>query len=720
MSDEIKIEEIEEQEGDFTLPFDPLLLIRGVLRKSWILVLFLIIGLPFSYVATKKIVPVSYKSEATLMRKVGDMKKSNLGVLALADFLLLPDILRRLRKELSLPLKIKELASSLSIEAQPRTGIMKLSLEHDTPHSAQKILKHLLDIFLEKTQDFKIRVTTQLIKYYDNRLGEIKAKVRQCQISLKKFKETNGVVDLQSGVIETLNRYNALDAAYHDYEAQAKVASLRLTNLDKIVKQISQQLSAERQQAADADSITNMKQKSLRLQQQVKELRQRKQWQLEMAKVQKDLTRLERMSQPGYIPEVEVEKVRLQRDLLNLKMTDSNEIKSLRKKIKKIDELLVPTSNNNSVNLLLKDTMVRQFLLRLDRAALFQKSAQIKRARDQVVEEIGKLPAMEAGYANIIRQLESAEKYQMTLHSKIDELQAKVRKESRAFKILQPPTLPRKPEKTKKKIVFLGLAGAFCSLGVLLIIYLESASLLIRVGREVETRLHMPLLGMFYDDRYVSEDERLETIRHSVYKLSQESDKKVFLLTSLKSHAELMVIVYQLSKQFFVRGCRVLIIDMDTRSEREDDWFLEKYGFPTIIGTLKDLVNENGRFSSEKRRATVDLITNKGKTEELSHIERPSFKSELDKLSKDYDYCFILAPELSQWPEVSLVKWAVEGILIALEASRFSHWEVNRELLRIGLSNEQICGVFLTKVDPLLTNGRGWDNGAFEPAFCSI
>ena len=524
-------EEIESPDSasSFSLPFDPSLLVRGLLRKLWFVVLMTIVSFLAAFTFAKKKLPRYYKSKAVLLRPASKMVRESLSVLALSEIITLPDVLKILRLDLKMNQRIREIKDNLDIEVQPRTGVMKLSYQDRDPKRAADILSRLIDIFLETTSTFKARETNKLAEYCQSRLATVRRDMRVVEKQFQEYKEANGIVHLDTEIVQTLEQYNKLDAAGKSIEGHAYAVEIQLKNLDMVTEQISEELQKQKQQAAHADSITNMKQKSLRLQEIIKDVRQRQAWKRQMDELEKQLERYKKLEEPGYVSSETVEQIELRKDLLANKMFDSPQIEEMREQISQIDSLLVPTSGNNSVNLLLKDTMIRRFKLKLDHAALSKKATQIKKACEQLKLKIGKLPEREAEYSEFERRIAGLESYERSLVSKVDELKSILRNESAAFQILEPPSISSQPTRSKAKIVVAGLTCMGMTLAFLIILLMELRHYQIRVGREISSRLGTPLLGSFFDD--VGEDKAVirETLREAVHRINSFNNKVILV-----------------------------------------------------------------------------------------------------------------------------------------------------------------------------------------------
>ena len=230
----------------------------------------------------------------------------------------------------------------------------------------------------------------------------------------------------------------------------------------------------------------------------------------------------------------------------------------MRSQIAEIDKLLVPTSGNNSVNLLLKDTMIRRFKLKLDHASLSKKAEHMQKACKLLKMKIGELPQKEAEYSEFKRRISGLESYERSLVSKVDDLKSLLKNEAQAFQILEPPSIPAKPTRSKARLVVIALTGIGLFMSLSIILVLELRHYQIRTGREIEARLGTDLMGVFFDDVGEDQEAEREILRKAVHKLSA-AEKKVLLVTSIESGGGATTAVCSLAEQMARAARRVLV-----------------------------------------------------------------------------------------------------------------------------------------------------------------
>jgi len=160
------------------LPYDPLVVVAGLVGRSPWLIVAVVVGLTLAYVTATRIMHRTWTSRAVLLRSRSvETSDDSLGLLALSRLVTLPDVLARLRQELSLPLRLEELGTNVDVEVQPRTGILTLSYTDGRPERAYRILQSLLELFQSTMQTVQEQQLGRQLEYCRDRLAEVRRDV---------------------------------------------------------------------------------------------------------------------------------------------------------------------------------------------------------------------------------------------------------------------------------------------------------------------------------------------------------------------------------------------------------------------------------------------------------------------------------------------------------------------------------------------------------------
>ncbi|MBC8386350.1 MAG: chain length-determining protein, partial [Gammaproteobacteria bacterium] len=130
---------------------------------------------------------------------------------------------------------IENVKSRVDISTQSRSGIYIISYQDELPGRAKKMVRTLLDIFVEDTLGDSAKDSDTAIAFLDNQIAKYDQLLQEAEVRLESFKRENVGVLPKDGA----NYYNQLQSIKAQYEQAALELSESKNRRDKLASQLS-------------------------------------------------------------------------------------------------------------------------------------------------------------------------------------------------------------------------------------------------------------------------------------------------------------------------------------------------------------------------------------------------------------------------------------------------------------------------------------------------
>ena len=272
----------------------------------------------------------------------------------------------------------------------------------------------------------------------------------------------------------------------------------------------------------------------------------------------------------------------------------------------------------------------------------------------------------------------------------------------------QPPTAPSSPSLRRNIAIalLLGLALA----GGLVFVRNEIDDRL-RVPEDVESKLHLPLLGVIprlgkdenarqmLDDPKSVLSESYSALRTTLMYSTREGLPGILLVTSAQAAEGKTTTSFAIARAFARVGKRVLLLDADLRRPAVH----KLVGVPNKVGLSTVLV---GEATLEQAAAATDLpgltVLPAGPPppSPAELLSSPRMAALLDQLEGMFDLVVIdSAPVLGLADSTELAALA-DGVMLIVEADRGRGGQLRAALRRLRSTDSVLIGATLTKFDP--------------------
>ena len=551
----------------------------------------------------------------------------------------------KLKNKNAQPVSADQLIKNLKIKSIRRTDVLALSYQSTNPQEAAAVVNSIMENYLEHNIRSNRAEATAARNFLLQQLPEVKAKVLEAEVNLRKFKESNNIINLQE-------------------EAKAGVEGL---------KEILDEITKNRAQLVDVNTRSQALQEKLELNSQ-------------------QAIALSGLSSSTTVQGVLEEYQNLQQKLAiqRTRYTDQhpeiinlyNKAIALRQQLKtKVIQNLKRSQSIKERDLQMgqvkQDITASLVNAEIERLGLTNRVAQLKNEYFNFHKRLSSLPRLEQQQLQIERELQIARSIYEQLLKRLQEVELLEHQNVGNATILSEAVTPNKP--VSPRIVFNLLLGACLSiiLGITIALLVEAIDKSIRSVEEAKWLLNYPLLGTIpkldkkekvelplIENPYSAISSAFEMLQIGLNFTIPDKKLGVIVVTSAVPGEGKSFVSSNLAIATAKLGRRVLIIDADMRRPRQH----KIWGLDNITGLSNILVNQAEIQNTviQKLRNLDILTAGTIPPNPIALLDSQRIVSLIQQARDNYDFIIIDTPASILAPDAQVLGKLTDGILFVV------------------------------------------------------
>nr|MDJ0773406.1 polysaccharide biosynthesis tyrosine autokinase [Mastigocoleus sp. MO_167.B18] len=538
-----------------------------------------------------------------------------------------------------------EFIQKLKIKSIRGTDVLALSYQSTDPSEAAAVVNSLMEDYLEHNIRSNRSEATAAREFLLQQLPEVKAKVLEAEVSLRKFKESNNIINLQE-------------------EAKVGVEGL---------KEITDEITQTRAQLVDITTRSQALQNKLQLNSQ-------------------QAIALSALDNSTAVQGILEEYQNLQQQLATKRTiyTDQNpEIINLYDKIVALRKQLgtevfhnlersQPVKERDLQMGEVKKTLTANLVnLEVERLGLANRVTQLSNEYARSHTRLSSLPRLEQQQLQINRQLHIARSTYEQLLKRLQEVELVENQNVGNAKILSEAEIPIKP--VHPRIILNLLLGGFLGvvIGIGIALLVEAIDKSIRSVEEAKLLLHYPLLGTIptldkkekvdlplLENPYSASSSAFEMLQTSLNFTTSNQKLQVIVVTSSVPGEGKSFVSSNLAIATAQLGKRVLMIDADMRRPRQHEiWDLHN-----IAGLSNILLDQAELKTTTKQKSrNLDILPSGTlPSNPIPLLDSQRIASLIKQARGDYDFIIIDSPPSVMAPDALVLGKLADGILFVV------------------------------------------------------
>jgi polysaccharide biosynthesis transport protein len=586
--------------------------------------------------------------------------------------------------------RIDDFSKKLKVENAKGTEVLQISYTDEDPELAAQIVNQLIKIYISNNIETNRAEAVAARKFIWKEIPGTEASVQAAESTLRKFKEQNKIINLESeGTLAV--------RTIADLEQQISQAQAQLVNVTARSQSLQNQANIDSQQSVSLASLS------------------------QIPGIQEVLTQLQEAQS-----QLTIERSRLQPThptVINLeeKVVALNNL--LEGRIKQV------VGNNQQVALgslqigTLRQSLIEDFArTETERIGLSQQITTLSNKWSAYKQRANILPRLEQTQRQLERKLKASQTTYEALLAKLQEVQVAENQNIGNARVISPALVPDEPSGPRKALFILG-GGVFgAMLGVIAAFTLDIIDSSVKTVKEARELLQYTLLGVipavgrngkksFYPSRLEQQIPKLigRDIPHfpvgDAYQMLQanlrflNSDKKLkaVVVTSSVSKEGKSEVAANLAVTMAQLGHRVLLVDANMRHPVQH----HIWNLTNAVGLSNVMVEQVALDAAVQQVMSNLYVLPSGVVppNPVALLDSQRMSALVTSFGEYYDFVIFDTPPLAGMVDAAVLSKLADGILLVVRPGVINYASANAAKEFLKQSSQQVLGMVINGVN---------------------
>jgi len=712
-------------EAGVGLPFEPLTLLIGLLRRWKILAIFFVVSIALGLFAGIKFGTRTYEAETVMLYAPEEGTEEGLGrtppLATQIQMVKIPSNLEEVRERLKLPTSLKALGRACRVWVERKTSLVFIRATWDSAKEVAAITNMLRDVFIANQVRLAKENAGRDLRDLDARFKKVRSQLLDADGRLQKFITTNKIVDLDMEVKWNLEQLTSLELLLSNAKVDRDTLELQKASLQKRINGLKAKKAEERESQAKTQGLADLNIRIERLRRAIHDDKVQRTDSVDMVKYKFAFERAQKLYEKGLISKAEYEETLADFERQEVEALDTEQIKEWKRQIKLLEKQVIPEKASffkSEAGEMMHDLQLKALAMELEEVSIRQKVIHLEQERKRIMARLEILTDLQRKYAGLTREVRARETESKTLDKELTQVRRDYQSNRSNFTIISDAKIPLFRLTSNRKIIVIVVVFLGNMMGLTLILGLELMDTTIKSAAELTQKFSLPVLGIIpniKDDQGLFPDKAhfplIEPFRIIVRRLRHLVPKKGarLMIVSVNPGEGKTMVATNLAAALGRQDERVLLLDAQARaqeSERDLRYLITEKEKP-IIGL--------GEYLSFQAESVKDIIwsTTLPGVECIPHVSEAvipdvlasnRMKEMLETLSKDFNIIIMDAPAADLYVDAELVASMSDAILIVVQSRTCPNSGLKRAIERLKETDVPIIGFILNDVDRFYIN----------------
>ena len=706
------------------LPFEPLTLLIGLLRRWKIFAIFFIVSIPLGGFVGLTLGTRIWEAETVMLYNPKDMGEDSIlrtpPLETQIHMVKIPSNLEKVREKLQLATSLKALARSCEVYVQRKTSLFFIRAKWDSAEKVAAIANTLRDVFLEHQLSLLKEASGSELRGLEFRFKNVTNQLKKADHKLQKFISKNKIVDLDLEVKWNLEQLTSLELLLSNARVDKETLSLQKASLEEKIRVMVAEKAKEKAAAAQTTSLGDLNIRIERLRRAIHDDRIQRTNNADLVKYDHAFKRAEQLYAKGLISKAEYEEIRADYEKQQVKALDTKQIKEWKRQLKILEKMVIPDKEvfKSQAGTMLQDLQLKALSMELEGVSLAQKVGHLEHERTRVKGRLGILTDLQRQYSEYIREVTARETEKKGLEKMLSKVRRVYESDTSDFTVISQAQVPLFRYKSNRKLIAMVVVFLVNMIGLTLILGLELFDTTIKSAAELSQKFSLPVLGVLSHMKDVkrlfptkSEFPLIEPFRiisRRIRRHVPDNGARIMIVSTEPGEGKTMIAA-NLAAVLGRQDERVLLVDAQVRAEESENdlrYLISEKEKP-LIG-----LGEYLSFQAENVRDVTWPTVLPG-VECIPHVEKaviPDLLASnrmwemLEETSKKFSVIIMDAPSANLYVDAELVAGLSDAILFVVKSRACPSSLLKKEIERIKGSGTPVIGFILNDVDKLYIN----------------
>ena len=706
------------------LPFEPLTLLIGLVRRWKILAIFFVVSIALGLFAGIKFGTRIYETETVMLYTPEEGTEEGLGrtppLATQIQMVKIPSVLEEVREKLQLATSLKALGRACRVWVQKKTSLVFIRTTWDSPTKVAAIANTLRDVFIANQMQLAKEDAGKDLRDLEARFKRVRSQLSDADGKLQKFITTNKIVDLDMEVKWNLEQVTSVELLLSNARVDRDTLGLQKASLEGRINSLKAKEANEKATQAKTQGLADLNIRIERIRRAIHDDRVQRTGSVDMVKYKLAFERAQKLYEKGLISKSEYEETRADFERQEVEALDTEQIKEWKRQLHILEKQVIPekASFKSEAGEMLHDLQLKALAMELEEVSLRQKVIHLEKERKRVKSRLEVLTDLQRKYAGLNRQMRARETESKTLDREL----AKVRREYQSnrsnFTIISDAKVPLFRLKSNRKIIVIVVVFLGNMMGLTLILGLELMDTTVKSAAELAQKFSLPVLGiipnikdprgLFPEKSHFPLIEPFRIIVRRIRHLVPEKGARLMVVSVNPGEGKTMVAA-NLAAVLGRQDERVLLLDAQARAQESE------HSLRYLIAEEEKPIVGLGEYLSFQAESPKDIIwpTTLPGVECIPHVEEAvipdvlasnRMKEMLKALSEDFSIIIMDAPAADQYVDAELVGSMSDAILVVVQSRVCSSSGLKRAIERLKETDVPIIGFILNNVDRFYIN----------------
>ena len=706
------------------LPFEPITLLIGLLRRWKILAIFFVVSIAFGLFAGIKFGTRTYEAKTVMLYTPEAGTEAGLGrtppLATQIQMVKIPSNLEEVRERLQLPISLKALGRACRVWVERKTSLVSILVTWDSAKEVAAIANTLRDVFIANQMQLAKEDAGNDLRDLEARFKRVNSQLIKADGKLQKFITTNKIVDLDMEIKWKLEQLTSLALLLSNARVDRDTLELQKVSLQERIDTLKNKEVKEKATKAKTQGLADLNIRIERIRRAIHDDKVQRTGSVDMVKYKLAFERAQKLYEKGLISKADYEETRADFDRQEVEALDTEQIKEWKRQLHTLEKQVIPEQGSfkSESGEMLHDLQLRALAMELQEVSLHQKVIHLTKEQKRVKARLEVLTDLQRKYAGLTREVNARETENGTLDRDITKVRRDYQSNTSNFTIISDAKIPLFRLKSNRKIIAIVVVFLGNMMGFTLILGLELMDTTIKSAAELTHKFSLPVLGIIpkIKDIHGLFPEKdhfplIEPFRIIVRRLRQLVPKKGarLMIVSVNPGEGKTMVATNLAAVLGRQDERVLLLDAQVRARESE------HDLRFLISEKEKPLMGLGEYLSFQADSFKDIIwsTNLPGVECIPHVSEAvipdllasnQMTEMLEALSKDFGIIIMDAPAANQYVDAELVASMSDAILIVVRSRACPNSGLKNAIESLQETGVPIVGFILNDVDRFYIN----------------